>query len=59
MTRLTQKTLVLYCLLSPVLIFFIVSRFLGVVFLSLGLITILYYLEKFQKVKRDHEKSNQ
>lgn len=51
LTRFTRKTIWFYCLLAPVLMFFFIDKNVGAAFFSSGLVTILYYEDKFYKLK--------
>lgn len=50
LTRFTRKTIWLYCLLAPILMFFFIDKNVGAAFFSFGLVTILHYEDKFHNV---------
>lgn len=52
LTRFTRKTIWLYCLLAPILMFFFIDKNVGAAFFSFGLVTILHYEDKFYNIKR-------
>lgn len=52
LTRMTRKTIWLYCILAPILIFFFIDKNVGTAFFSFGLVTILYYEDKFYNIQQ-------
>lgn len=52
MTRLTRKTMWLYCLISPLLMWFFISKGVSIVFLTIGLLTLLNFEDKIYNIKK-------
>ena len=52
-TRMTRKMIWVWCLLTPILVFFLIDKNLGGAMLSIGLVTIIIYEDKIYNMKKE------
>ena len=51
--RMTRKMIWVWCLLTPILVFFLIDKNLGGAMLSIGLVTIIIYEDKIYNMKKE------
>lgn len=49
----TRKMIWVWCLLTPILVFFLIDKNLGGALLSIGLVAIIIYEDKIYRMKKE------
>lgn len=51
--RMTRKMIWVWCLLTPILVFFLIDKNLGGALLSIGIVAIIIYEDKIYNMKKE------